>query len=225
MQGDAKKYKDGYFKERLGNDRRRQDSFLQERKFIEAYTSLDGIVCDVGCSTGEFLQSIGWRGPKYGMEVNAFAIENAKERGISFDHDITRDEAFFDVVIFRGTVQHLPDPFTYLWLAYKALKPNGLIFFLATPNANSLVYKLFNTLPALSPSMNYYIPSDVTLENILRNIGFKCLKTEYPYWDSPYSSPAMDHLKFVTSVLTRKRRNFAFWKQMMNMVAVKEGQV
>jgi SAM-dependent methyltransferase len=210
-----------YFKDRQLNDKRRLLSFEQEKKILEKYTSLTGSVCDIGCSTGEFLSSIGWEGPKYGMEVNSEAIALAEKIGISFEKNILTEKGFFDVIIFRGTIQHIPDPFGYISKCYEALKVGGFIAFLATPNANSLVYKAFNTLPALDPKYNFYIPSDINLSCILKNYDFKLVDITRPYLNSPYSNPVLDHLKFIRSLVFGKKPDFAFWGSMMNIIATK----
>ena len=215
-------YKDDYFAGRQKNDERRLKTFLQEKAFMSRHMPLSGAVCDVGCSTGEFLETIQWNGPRFGMEVNPAAIEAAKKSGFSFEKSILTEEDFFDAVIFRGTIQHVPDPFLYIGAAHKALKKGGAIVFLATPNANSIVYKLFNTLPALDPVLNFYIPSDGSLSDVLRNYEFTVVDIEYPYLDSAYANPVADHLNFLKTLVTRKKPRFAFWRNMMNLIARKE---
>jgi len=215
-------YKDDYFTGRQKNDDRRLTSFQQEKAFMSRHMPLSGAVCDVGCSTGEFLETIQWAGPRFGMEVNPSAVEVARTSGFSFDKSILTEENFFDAVIFRGTIQHVPDPFLYIGAAYKSLKKGGVAVFLATPNANSVVYKLFNTLPALDPVLNFYVPSDVTLSDVLRNYEFSVVDIEYPYVNSPYASPVADHLNFLKALVTRKKPRFAFWRNMMNVIARKE---
>jgi 2-polyprenyl-3-methyl-5-hydroxy-6-metoxy-1,4-benzoquinol methylase len=215
-------YKDDYFKRRQKNDDKRLTSFRQEKAFMSRHMPLSGAVCDVGCSTGEFLETIQWTGPRFGMEVNPGAIEVAKQSGFSFEKSILTEENFFDAVIFRGTIQHVPDPFLYIGAAHKSLKKGGVVVFLATPNANSIIYKLFNTLPALDPILNFYVPSDVTLSDVLRNYEFSVVDIEYPYLNSPYASPVADHLNFFKTLVTRKKPRFAFWRNMMNVIARKE---
>jgi len=214
-------YPDAYFADRDGTDKKRVASFMLEKSFLQRHVSLGGVVCDVGCSTGEFLSTIGWIGERYGLELNANAIRLAEASGIRFDKSILTETAFFDVVIFRGTIQHLLQPFWYIGKACEALKPGGFIVFLATPNANSLVYKLFNTLPALEPERNFYIPSDVTLTHVLRHAGLDVREIEYPYLASPYAKPVRDHLDFLATVLLRRRPRYAFWRNMMNLIARK----
>lgn len=214
-------YTSDYFLSRCGNDFKRLRSFHDELNFINDYVDLDGVVCDIGCSTGEFLKEIGWRGPKFGMEINDEVIAIAQKSGIGFEKNILTELDFFDVVIFRGTIQHLPEPFYYLSKAYDSLKRGGVIILLATPNANSLVYKFFNNLPMLNPKLNFYIPSDITLQNVLINFNFKLIKIEYPYLKSPYRNLISDHYLFIKSIIFGHFYKFSFWKSMMNIMARK----
>lgn len=218
-------YPDAYFDDRDRTDDRRLASFTDERAFLQRHMSLTGVVCDIGCSTGEFLDTIEWRGDRYGLEVNDRAMRRAEGAGIRFDRNILTEKEFFDAVIFRGTIQHLAEPFRYIGRAFEALKPGGFIVFLATPNANSLVYKIFNTLPALEPERNFYIPSDVTLSAILRNTGFDVVDVAYPYRSSPYARLLRDHLAFVVSILVRRRPQYPFWRNMMNVIGRKPADV
>jgi len=217
-------YDDEYFKERYFNDPKRMISFMNEKKFIAEYHDFTGTICDVGCSTGEFLKAIEWKGPKYGMEINENAIKAAQYNGISFEKNIITEKEFFDIVVFRGTIQHLINPFEYIELAYKSLKPGGLIFILATPNINSIFYKFFNTLPALDPNKNFFLPSDIQLIQILSIFSFETLEIQKPYLNSPYSNFFMDHVKFISRLvvgLKRFNKSFPFWGNMMNVVAKK----
>ena len=213
-------YDNLYFQDRNSVDKKRLESFTQEKKFIHKYVK-EGLICDVGCSTGEFLNHINWDGAKYGMEINDSAKEMAKNIGISFEKDILNQTDFFDVVVFRGTIQHLPNPFSYIQNAYNSLKPGGYIVFLSTPNANSLYYKLFNNLPMLDCRYNFFIPSDLTLSNICVNFNFEILEVEKPYFKSPYSNIKLDHLKFLKKFLFRTDDKFAFWGNSMNLIGRK----
>lgn len=212
-------YPEEYFKDRLGNDPKRMASFRLEAQFINKYIDR-GVLIDVGCSTGEFLDILRWEGEKYGMEVSDYAINTAKKKGIKFDKDILSCENFFDLIIYRGTIQHIETPLLYIQKSFKALKRGGYIVFLATPNADSIYYRLFKTLPFLDPPNNYYIPSETTLQQVLKNFGFKIIEKRFPYLESPYSKPFTDPVKFILRLFGVKTK-FAFWDNMMEIIAQK----
>lgn len=211
-------YPPEYFADRNMTDRRRLESFEQEYQWMEA-SGVDcahGTMCDVGCSTGEFLETVNWTGERYGMEVSAEARFFARRRGIRFRQNITNQRNFFDVVLFRGTIQHVDEPFRYIRCAFDALKPGGHIVFLQTPNADSLVYRLFGDLPALEPSRNWWIPSERTLKNALANAGFQHVATRKSYWLSPYANPLTDWLKFGAQFFRKSRPQFSWPGNMMD---------
>ena len=157
---------------------------------------------------------------KYGIDISEFALDIAEKRGITTKFNL--EDNLFDVIIFRGTIQHIPDPISRIEKCYYWLKPKGSIIFLVTPNANSIYYRLFNTLPLLSDSRNFFIPSDITLSNILGNFGFKISKIYYPYLGTPYAKPISDLFNFLLKLLRiKKNAKFAFYKNIMEVYAQK----
>ena len=150
------------------------------------------------------------------MEVSDTAKELAKDI-ISFEKNIFTEENFFDLIIFRGTIQHVDEPFRMIKQSFEALKPGGYLVFIATPNSNSPYYRINKTLPFLDPPLNFYIPADNELKNALENFGFKNIFIEYPYIDTPYKKFIFDHIKFIINFLFRVKLNYPFWKSMMNI--------
>ncbi len=214
-------YKEDYFKMRLSNDPKRRAQFLSEGEFVRRYVS-QGRVLDVGCSTGEFLTTIDWQGEKYGMEISPFARELAEVSGIKFTKDLFSEKDFFDLIVLRGTIQHLDETFRFVKYAYRALKPGGHIVFLATPNINSPYYWLKKTLPFLDAPRNFYVPDDVGLSQALTNFGFTVKETRYPYLGTPYANPLRDHWLFMkNSLMPSKKYPHAFWRSSMEMIAQK----
>lgn len=208
-----------YYANRFGNDPRRQTAFKIEAEYLKRFVS-KGTMLDVGCSTGEFEDVLAWRGAVYGMELSDYARGFAERKGIHFDRDLLNSTEFFDLILFRGSIMHIDTPFLYMKESYRALKPGGYLIFLATANANSLYFKLWNTLGFLDPPTNFYIPTDHGLTNALRNFGFEIIDVRYPYWHSPYRRLLKDHFSFVMKLLGSKR-HFAFWRNMMEVVARK----
>jgi SAM-dependent methyltransferase len=217
------KYKDlyqaEYFEDRfVGRDIKREKSYQHEYQKILEYLA-KGKVLDVGCGMGNFLEVFGDNWEKYGIEISDYAAKNAEQRGIRIiDYDY--EESFFDLIVFRGVFQHLDSPLHDLQRALKLLKKGGYIVFLATPNTNSIYYKLFGNLPMLDPARNFVIPSDIILKQILENFGCEVQEIRYPYIGSPYASYLSDHLKFLGKCIGLNYK-FAFWKNSMEVYAEK----
>jgi SAM-dependent methyltransferase len=215
-------YGQDYFEGRLSNDTKRVAQFRSEAEFIRRYIR-SGRAMDIGCSTSEFLEAIGWEDERFGMEISEFARAIAMEKGVRFDRDIFSETDFFDLVIFRGTIQHLDEPFKCMKYSYSALRPGGYVVFLATPNTNSPFYRLKKTLPFIDDPRNFYVPDDVGLQRSLRNFGFVVREVRYPYLGTPYADPLRDHWRFLRNLLSPRRTVIphAFWRSSMEIVAQK----
>lgn len=213
-------YDKNYFIDRFpGKDKKRECSYTQEYKRIKRYIQ-NGKVLDIGCGMGNFLNVFDEEWDKYGIEISDFATNEAKKNGIKIIDYSKEYKNFFDVIIFRGVIQHLDTPLYTLKQAISMLKSGGYLIFLATPNSNSIYYKFFGTLPMLDDKRNLLIPSDLMMKNILKNFGFEIKKIYYPYIGSPYASPVLDHLKFIANCFGFKYK-FSFWKNMMEIYAQK----
>jgi SAM-dependent methyltransferase len=168
------------------------------------------------------VKSFNWAGDCYGMEISEFAKTQAKNHGVKFSKDIFNSENFFDLIVFRGTIQHIDEPFLYMKQCHSSLKKGGKVAFLATPNTNSIYFKIWSTLPFLDyPKTNYYIPNDKWIENAMKNYGFRLIDKRYPYIRSPYSNPVKDHIMFVTKLLGFNVK-FPFWRNSMDLIFEKE---
>jgi cyclopropane fatty-acyl-phospholipid synthase-like methyltransferase len=205
-----------------GADPLRDQMYRQERDRIYCYKR-KGRILDVGCGVGAFLDCFDDRWEKWGIEPARFAAEAAQRRGVQLARpwSITDYSGYWNVIVFRGTIQHVPHPFEYLEKAQGWLADDGLLVLLATPNTNSPYYKLFGTLPALDPCRNFLLPSDLMMTNALKNMGYTVRQVLYPYLGTPYADPLRDHLRFFVGWLTRRQTGFAFWRSMMEIYATK----
>lgn len=204
------------------NDKNRESMYIGEIERINQYHSR-GKILDVGCGIGKFLsffENEKW--DKYGVEVSSFAIEESKKLGIKFNEKDQYDypNEYFDVIVFRGSLQLIPEPFKVIIKCIELLKKGGLIVFLSTPNSNSPYYRRFNTLPMLTPHHNYLIPSDTIVKNALINFGLNVDQVKYPYMEGPYARPLKDIFYYLLSFLGIKKK-FAFFKSMMEIYAIK----
>tara|TARA_Y100000996_G_scaffold167598_1_gene130256 strand:- start:8584 stop:9261 length:678 start_codon:yes stop_codon:yes gene_type:complete len=215
-----KQYEKDYFSNR-DSDKKRMLSYHIEYEKILSYVK-GGSVLDIGCGLGEFLELFGKDWNKYGIEISKYASSISEKKNIKmidFDFDFNS----MDLIIFRGTIQHLDKPLWSIQKCINMLKPNGYMIFLATPNTNSIHYRLFKSLPALDPKRNFILPSDIMLKQILENFGLRVIEIRYPYRNTPYSNIFLDHLNFLLKIIGFDR-NFAFWGNMMECYAKKPGK-
>jgi SAM-dependent methyltransferase len=215
------RWEDGYFEDRNLNNPERVAQFAIDAHFLKSFIS-KGVLCDIGCSTGEFVRHLDWQGKCYGMEINDRARTIASEV-IDFGKNIFTEVEFFDVVIFRGSIQHVDTPFHMIKMAYQSLKKGGYIVFLATPNSNSILFRLKQELPFLDPKLNFYIPGVKDLSNALSNFGFEIQKVDFPYWNTPYRKVVRDHLLFIMNICSKKFYKHPFWGSSINLCAKKSG--
>ena len=217
-------YGSEYFATYEGDEKRKTWYQSEHRRIVEMRPE-GGRILDVGCGTGRFLQQFDERWQKYGVDVSDFAIERSRAAGISVkDYDVAYDypDETFDVIVFRGTIQHLEAPFAVLKKCTALLLKGGLMAFLSTPNSNSVCYKLFGDMPMLAPELNFYIPSSTTLRQVLTNFGLNVVRVRFPYLETPYARPVRDHLFFALRCFG-VRLDFAFWRNMMEIYAEKSG--
>ena len=213
-----KLFDNNYFKNRLYNDPKRIKSFQIENEFLKKHISKKEKICDIGCSTGEFLGFLNWKGEMYGMELNTLAIKEAKKIGIRFDKDIFNKKNYFDIILLRGVIQHLDQPFRYIEYSYKSLKKDGLLIFLATPNIGSLYYRIFQNLPALDKNKNFYLPSKKNLIDVCKIYNFRLIDYDSFYLKSGYANLPHDYINFLFKIFGFSKKENAFPGNMMNLV-------
>ena len=211
-----KTYGEEYFKNRNnGSDLLREQAYRIEFNKVVKYKN-SGKILDVGCGMGNFLDLFeDSRWEKYGIEVSDYAREIAQTKGIQcIEYNFNSE--IFDLIILRGVLQHLDTPLYVIKQCIRMLKEDGYMIFLATPNINSIYYRLFNELPMLDPSCNFMLPSDIMMRQILNNSGMEIIELNYPYLESPYRRLVKDHFKFILRFLGYKSK-FAFWGNMMEI--------
>lgn len=210
-------FPDEYFNDRTQSDSKRLKSFESEKKFLSSCGVFQDDVLDFGCSTGEFLTTTNWPGKWYGIEINALASEIAESNGVQIVESISEAPKSVKTVVFRGVIQHLKSPFELIEEVYDFLPEGGFLCFLATPNSNSIVYKLSCDLPALDKARVFWTTSDTQLEEVCKNAGFTKYAVRYPYRESGYAS-FTDFLRFLVFLILPKRPRFAFPKNMVDII-------
>jgi len=138
---------------------------------------------DVGCSSGEKLQTFRKRGFEvFGVDMAADAIKRANDRfGDGFScgklEDVHYESDSFDVVRIDNTLEHIQKPKELLQEIRRILRPGGLLL-VYVPNGESLTMHLLKGY-----SINSWIPfhialySPKTLRSLLSEAGFAEVRT------------------------------------------------
>lgn len=147
---------------------------------------INGKIMDVGCGTGDtlvLLKELGW--DTYGSDINSRAIAIAKQQGI--DHTIlgpyqtlrSYPNNFFDVIRLYHVIEHIDDPVDCIALVSRKLKKGGELI-LGTPNADSLVARIFGTYwYNLDSPRHLFVFTPKTLTSVLSRQGFTPCHAEF----------------------------------------------
>src|SRR5437870_12938570 len=141
--------KGGYANYFLDSDVNRR-TFRDRIRAIERRSGRRGRLLDVGCALGDFLleaKASGW--DVEGVEISAFAAEQARARGLRVTtgrlEELALPAASFDVLTLYASGEHLADPVATLAAVRRLLVPGGLLH-LVTPNVGGLQARLLGRL-------------------------------------------------------------------------------
>ena len=197
-------------------------------EFINRYAKKRSKVLDVGCGVGFLLDLFKEKGYEcYGVEFAEDAAKEASKR-----HHIWQGEFpelkisnKFDLIIFRGVIEHVPYPKMYLDKALSLIKNHGLIYFTATPNSDAFCCELFKenwNQHEPEPHLMHFSPRH--FDKYFEEKGFNKVAQYFFYEETPYADIEKDILK-VAEAIKLKRSNTkigfkspAFWGNMMSLI-------
>lgn len=210
---------------------KRDKMYLLDFNYIDDFISREKLakkVLDVGCGEGGFLDIFKAHGyATYGVEYGHEAAKIAGTRHKVIDGslpELTINEKF-DLVVFRGVLQYLPNVKDYINKAYSLIKDGGLLFITAQPNMSAICAKLFKENFVLNVSSTDFIGFDEKiLTDYMNKLGAVKLGEKYFYEETPYADVKEDIIKMARAInLTREGRkiNFkapAFYGNMLSLV-------
>lgn len=191
-----------------------------------------GNVLDVGCSGGQFLDYFSKAGfDCYGVEPAEDAVRIAQSKfedkivqGTLLNSQITEE---FDLIILRGTIEHIPEAKQTLVKAISLLRSEAptYIYITSTPNAESICSNIFKTnWTQHLPEEHIYHLSKRHFDDLFADNGLGCVTERYFYEETPYASIEEDILKVAKAIKLKregKSINFKsppFYGNMMSLV-------
>lgn len=100
-----------------------------KKPLFEKYLLPDSAVLDFGCGSGELLQLLDVTG-KAGIEINDFAREKVKNKGITcYKYAREVPDGTFDFIISSSALEHVENPFNEIKMLRNKLKAGGKAIF------------------------------------------------------------------------------------------------
>jgi len=221
-------YYSTYLNHRLSEEKKfeqRRVQYLQDAAFLERYRTC-GKVLDVGCSGGFFLNALSNRFEKSGIEIDTDAARYAREQ---FGLDVAAEtlgrdsltESSYDIVMFRGVIEHILDPKSAIKRATELLKPEGSIFICATPNLRSFCAHAYRSKWNLWHPIQHINIFDVeTLHKMAGKDRFLIEAVDYPYLGTPYENEEQDYQSIMSDLKSKAidRKSPPFWGNMLSVL-------
>ncbi|MGB5417972.1 class I SAM-dependent methyltransferase [Algibacter sp.] len=175
-------------------------SLKNKLSLINSFLSEEKKLLDVGCGTGDFLQTAYQNNWKVsGIEPNERAreIANKKTNNSVFEiEQLLKFEAHsFDVISLWHVLEHLPDLDDHIAIFKRLLKPNGTLL-IAVPNYNSYDAKHYKEFWAA-----YDVPRHLwhfnreSISKIVSKYALKVVKVKPMWFDSFYVSMLSEKYK------------------------------
>ena len=168
-------------------------SLNQKLKLINSCVSKEKILLDIGCGTGDFLQTAkqnDWN--VFGIEPNeeARTLANKKTNQAVFNTEKLSEfkSETFNIITLWHVLEHLPDLENQIKLFKKLLKPNGILI-IAVPNHNSFDAKHYNQFwAAYDVPRHLWHFNKASISKLFSKVSMDVIKTKPMYFDAFYVS-------------------------------------
>lgn len=180
----------------------RKYGLAKRTKSIQNFKSSNGILLDIGCASGDFLEEFrnktGWE--VIGIEIIEDAVKVAQEKKITIiKNDLISanlKENTYDVITLWDVLEHLPDPSAVLIECNRILKDDGLLV-IKTPDPSGIEASMFGKywVGYEAPQHLFIFPRNVLI-NFLEKTDFRIKKLSQT--GSDYAAPLLS-LSFILS--------------------------
>lgn len=166
-------------------------SLKRKLKLINSFQSESKTLLDIGCGTGDFLQTAlkgGWKITGIEPDKKARTIANSKTNDTVFEPKVL--ESFepnsFDVITLWHVLEHLPDLEKQTALFKSLLKPNGTLV-IAVPNYKSYDAEYYkNFWAAYDVPRHLWHFSKTSISELFKKENMKLVKTLPMKFDAYY---------------------------------------
>lgn len=202
----------------------RQIQYRIDRDFLERFVNR-GKVLDVGCSGGYFLDVLGDKFDRHGIEIDPEAVKCAND---NYDFTVTHGriedypDTEFDIITMRGVIEHFPNPAEVMDKVASLLRRGGILYIAATPDVSSFCADIYrenwNQFQPVEHLSYFSVPS---LTRFLSGT-FKYIAHHHPYIETPYQDMENDYKRVFEYCKHKNGISPPFWGSMMNVVFKRE---
>lgn len=172
--------------------------------FISPFLAPKSRVLDIGCSNGDFLDVFAEDGHICeGVEFGKEAYELASKKYHVYFGNLSELSipSKYNLIVFRGVVQYLLEPKKDLKKAIDLLADEGILYITASPNSESICFKLFLdhfSLPVTET--DYYMYSENVLTAFMQENGMELMAKAQLYLETPYANPEDDIIRIAKAI-------------------------
>ena len=165
-----------------------QFKFLQP---IRARLSIDSTILDVGCGSGQLLQSLRQAGFRRLLGVDPFIDHDIiYENGLRINkQSIHEARGSYDMIMFNHSFEHVPDPIDTLQCVFGLLNPGGYCV-IQIPTVSSYAWKHYGVhWVQLDAPRHFFLHSLESMEMLSNKMGFELCNmiynsTAFQFWGS-----------------------------------------
>lgn len=181
---------------------------------IKAHAPMAKNIIEIGTSTGYLLHGLQQYGYEVaGSDLSAASVLLAKNQyGLSVFNSAWPEaelKGSADVLLLSHIIEHVIEPRVFLAMAGKFLKPGGIII-IATPNFNSLGFKIFGWLyPVVNPPIHISFFNHDTLDKLVAQQYEVCANFSTSYDSMGRNSMLYSFLVSFKRLVVAEKKSFS----------------
>jgi SAM-dependent methyltransferase len=164
-----------------------QAHFQHELDLLKSLGAEGGVLLELGCAYGYFLEVAQHHYKVNGLEICEEAVADCQARGlVGVRHGTISTETLaqmpmVDVVVLLDVIEHLPEPRAALEAAVSKLRPGGL-FLITTGDFSSLCAKVMGRhWRLMTPPQHLWYFTPLSLKQMGESLGLDLIYMDHPF--------------------------------------------
>ena len=161
-------------------------------------------VLDLGCSSGDYLETMPKNWKKFGYEVNDTYVQHIAQKKhniITFQSLKKPIKEKFNLITMRGVIEHIQDHKDLLNFLERNLLKNGLLYISSSPDFSSICaiqYKQLWNQMKCPEHIHHFTFSSLSI--LLSRVGLVPKHMNHNYINTPYSNWKQDKITYIKNI-------------------------